>query len=249
MNPKLIPPRVAIVTGGIGGLGTEICRHLARDGRQVVALDLAARTERVAAFREELAEFGDAVDFAPLDVSDFEDCRQALAQVESRHGSVDIVVNAAGITRDASLRKMSPQQWHELMRVNLDGTFYVCRAAQRHLRHDGSIVLLTSLAAQRGSYAHAAYAASKGAVQSFTRSLALELAPQIRVNAVAPGIIATSMTHDLIGQKGAQLLESTPLRRFGTAEEIAGTIAFLCSPLAAFVTGEVMQVNGGIYIA
>ena len=86
-------------------------------------------------------------------------------------------------------------------------------------------------------------------MQSFTRSLALELAPKVRVNAVAPGIIATSMTNDLIGQKGDQLLASTPLRRFGSAEEIAGPIAFLCSPLAAFVTGEVMQVNGGIYIA
>ena len=134
------------------------------------------------------------------------------------------------------------------MGVNLDGTFYVCRAAERHLRENGSIVLLTSLAAQRGSYAHAAYR-RPGAVQSFTRSLALELAPKVRVNAVAPGIIATSMTNDLIGQKGDQLLASTPLRRFGSAEEIAGPIAFLCSPLAAFVTGEVMQVNGGIYIA
>src|SRR5690606_19089091 len=119
---------------------------------------------------------------------------------------------------------------------------------QAHLRKNGSVVLLTSVAAQRGSHAHAAYAASKGGVQSFTRSLALELAPHIRVNAVAPGIIATSMTQDLIGQHGAQLLQSTPLRRFGTADDIAGTIAFLCSPLAGFMTGEVLQVNGGIYI-
>ena len=129
------------------------------------------------------------------------------------------------------------------MGVNLDGTFYVCRAAERHLRENGSIVLLTSLAAQRGSYAHAAYSASKGAVQSFTRSLALELAPKVRVNAVAPGIIATSMTNDLIGQKGDQLLASTPLRRFGSAERSPARSPS-CARRWRLVTGEVMQVNG-----
>ena len=129
MSSSAPHPRVAIVTGGIGGLGTEICRQLARAGRRVIALDLASREERVAAFHAETADFGDAIAFEPADVSDFDSCQQLIARIEQQHGSVDILVNAAGITRDASLRKMTPQQWHELMQVNLDGVFNMCRNA------------------------------------------------------------------------------------------------------------------------
>ncbi|MEP6898563.1 MAG: SDR family NAD(P)-dependent oxidoreductase, partial [Rhodanobacter sp.] len=127
MNQTAFPKRVALVTGGIGGLGTEICRHLATAGSLVIATDLAARDERVATFRGEVAGFDGAILFEPVDVSDFDSCRQLIERVEQRHGCVDILVNAAGITRDASLRKMSPQQWHELMQVNLDGVFNMCR--------------------------------------------------------------------------------------------------------------------------
>src|SRR6202044_41648 len=105
--------RVAVVTGGIGGLGTEICPQLAQAGRQVIAVDLAARDERVSAFRQELADFDGAITFEAADVSDFDSCQQLTSRIEQQHGSLDILINAAGITRDASLRKMSPQQWHE----------------------------------------------------------------------------------------------------------------------------------------
>src|SRR6185312_7902282 len=127
MNQTDTPKRVAIVTGGIGGLGTEICRQLVAAGRQVIAVDLAARAERIEAFRRELADLDGAIAFEPADVSDFDSCRQLAAHVEEHYGSIDILVNAAGITRDASLRKMTPQQWHELMHVNLDGVFNLCR--------------------------------------------------------------------------------------------------------------------------
>src|SRR6185312_15587662 len=120
-------PRLAVVTGGIGGLGTEICRQLASAGCRVVAVDLAARAERVAAFRAEVADLHDAIGFEAADVSDFDACAQLSRRLEQRHGGVDILVNAAGITRDASLRKMSPEQWHELLQVNLDGVFNMCR--------------------------------------------------------------------------------------------------------------------------
>ena len=229
--------QVVAITGAGNGIGLATARLMAAHGARLVLTDIdKARLDEVAA---ELDASGQRVFVHALDVAASHDCDRVLERAAQHFGGIDHLVHCAGIYPEQLVKDTSDEAWKKLMGVNLDGTFYVCRAAQRHLRQNGSIVLLTSLAAQRGSYAHAAYSASKGAVQSFTRSLALELAPQIRVNAVAPGI----------GQKGAQLLESTPLRRFGTAEEIAGAIAFLCSPLAGFVTGEVMQVNGGIYIA
>jgi len=239
--------KVAAITGAGNGIGLAAARLMAAHGARLALADLdGARLQEVAA---ELDPGGQRVLARALDVADPAACDRLMAEAAAHFGGLDHLVHCAGIYPEKLVKDTSDEAWRKLMAVNLDGTFYVCRAAQPHLRDGGSVVLMTSLAAQRGSYAHAAYAASKGAVQSFTRSLALELAPAIRVNAVAPGIIATSMTSDLIGQKGAQLLESTPLRRFGTAGEIAGAIAFLCSPLAGFVTGEVMQVNGGIYIA
>ncbi|MCY1558480.1 3-oxoacyl-[acyl-carrier-protein] reductase FabG [compost metagenome] len=117
-----------------------------------------------------------------------------------------------------------------------------------HLSDNSSIVNLSSIAGHRGSSEHAHYSASKGAVSSFSKSLAIELAPRTRVNLVAPGIIETPMTTELLREKGQLLLDGTPLKRFGTAEEVAGAIVFLCSPLASFVTGETLHVNGGLYM-
>ena len=222
--------QVIAITGAGNGIGLATARLMAAHGARLALTDIdGARLAQVAA---ELDPGGERVRAYALDVSSSPTVTGRWPRPRR---------TSAGWTTCALRRHLSgkPGARHhrpgleKLMGVNLDGTFYVCRAAERHLRENGSIVLLTSLAAQRGSYAHAAYSASKGAVQSFTRSLALELAPKVRVNAVAPGIIATSMTNDLIGQKGDQLLASTPLRRFGSAEEIAGPIAFLCSPLAA----------------
>ena len=120
--------RLALVTGGLGGLGTEICRQLAKAGRRVVAADLPASESRLTGFREAVAEFGDAIGHEAMDVSDHAACAALIGRLEREHGGVDILVNAAGITRDASLRKMTPTQWHELMRVNLDGLFNTCHA-------------------------------------------------------------------------------------------------------------------------
>jgi len=177
--------------------------------------------------------------------------------VAARFGGIDHLVHAAGIYPEKLVADMSDDEWHSLMKINLDGSFYICRAVIPYLNEgssivtlneDSSIVTLTSVAGQRGSYAHAHYAASKGALISFSRSLALELAPKTRVNALSPGIIATPMTKDLLAKNEQTLMQNTPLKRLGTAEEVAGGIAFLCSPLAGFITAETLQVNGGLYI-
>jgi 3-oxoacyl-[acyl-carrier protein] reductase len=238
--------QTAFITGASNGIGLAAARLMIGHGARLALADIdGARLRDVA---HELDPGGRKTLALALDVTSSRDCDRAAAQAAEHFGGIDFLVHCAGIYPESLVENTSDEAWRKLMAVNLDGTFYMCRAAQPHLRENGSVVLMASLAV-RGSHSHAAYAASKGAVQSFARSLALEAAPKIRVNAIAPGIIATAMSRDLVRQKGDQLLAGTPLGRFGSAEEIAGVIAFLCSPLSSFVTGEMIQVNGGLYMA
>ena len=144
---------------------------------------------------------------------------------------------------------MTDAQWRQTLAVSLDGVFHACRAAMPLLRDGGSIVNIASMAGHRGSVRHAHYAACKAAVLGFTRSLVHELSPRgVRANCVSPGIIATPMTEAVMAQNGPTLIANTPMRRFGTPEEVASVIAFLASPAAAFVTGETIHINGGLYM-
>ncbi len=196
MNQTALSSRVALVTGGIGGLGTEICRQLARAGHRVIAVDLASRSERVEAFQAEVADVDPAIVFKPVDVSNFDSCQQLVADVEQQHGSIDILVNAAGITRDASLRKMSPAQWHDLMHVNLDGVFNMCRNVIEGMttRGFGRIVNISSVNGQTGQFGQTNYSAAKAGVHGFTMALARETARKgVTVNTVSPGYCDTPM--------------------------------------------------------
>nr|WP_198982801.1 SDR family NAD(P)-dependent oxidoreductase [Herbaspirillum sp. ASV7] len=236
------------ITGAGGGIARAASLLLARQGAHLALADIDMHA--LESLQAEIAHIapGSRVSLHRLDVADAGACRAELKACADVHGGIDHLIHSAGIYPERLVAEMSDEDWRRLMAINLDGTFYICRAAIAYLREGGSIVNLASLAAQRGSYAHAHYSAAKGAVISFSRSLALELAPKIRVNAVSPGIIATPMTNALLAKKGATLLQNTPLGRLGTAEEVAGSIAFLCSPLASFITGETLQVNGGLYI-
>jgi 3-oxoacyl-[acyl-carrier protein] reductase len=237
-----------LITGAAGGIARATARLVVQHGANVALSDL--NPAALAALQQELQELAPhaKVSVHVTDVADAQACRDTAQAVAARFGGIDHLVHSAGIYPEKLVADMNDDEWHKLMQINLDGTFYICRAVIPYLNEGSSIVNLSSVAAQRGSYAHAHYSASKGAVISFSRSLALELAPKTRVNALSPGIIATPMTKDLLAKNEETLLKNTPLKRLGTAEEVAGGIAFLCSPLAGFITAETLQVNGGLYI-
>jgi 3-oxoacyl-[acyl-carrier protein] reductase len=240
--------KTLMITGASGGIGRAVAHKMAAAGARIALCDLSS--DPLEALQAEIAQAVPAAQVSchALDVSDSAACAEAARAVAARHGAIDHLVNSAGIYPEQTVRDMTDDQWRRLMSINLDGTFFMCRAVLPHLAPDSSIVNLSSMAGHRGSYAHAHYSASKGGVSSLSKSLARELAPKTRVNIVAPGIIATPMTDRLLREKGQRLREDTPMGRFGTADEVAGAIVFLCSDLASFVTGETLHVNGGLYI-
>lgn len=243
-------PRIALVTGGIGGLGSAICRSLAQAGRTVVAADLAARSERVDAFRAEMD--GLDVHFAPVDVGNFEACAGLLRAVEAAHGPVDILVNAAGITRDATLRKMDPQQWSDVLRINLDGAFNLCRQLVEGMceRGFGRIVNISSVNGQTGQFGQTNYAAAKAGLHGFTMALARETARKgVTVNSVSPGYIDTPMTRAIRADVREGIVTSIPVGRMGQPHDIARTVAFLTADDAGYITGANIPVNGGLFIS
>ncbi|MFI7482037.1 SDR family NAD(P)-dependent oxidoreductase [Kocuria sp. M1R5S2] len=238
--------RTLVLTGAAGGIGAAVARAFARRGNRLVLSDLSA--EALAPLVAELEEGGATVTAVPGDVAEPADNDRLVAAALERHGGIDDLVLAAGIYPEQLLAETSDEQWRRCLSINLDSAFYLLRAAGPHLRPGAGVVALTSIAGMRGSRAHAAYAASKGGLLSLVRSTAWELGPQVRVNAVAPGIIDTAMTAGLRSTSAEHLLRGTPLGRFGTAEEVAGVVEFLCSPAAGFITGEVVQVNGGLHM-
>ncbi|NHC61456.1 SDR family NAD(P)-dependent oxidoreductase [Paenalcaligenes suwonensis] len=238
--------KTVLITGAAGGIGRALALRLAQAGAQIALCDRDANA--LEKLEQEIREQGGVAERYAADIGSQQSCQDLAKSVADRFGAIDSLVHSAGIYPEAKVAEMSTEQWRQLMQINLDGTFYMCQAVMPYLSERSSIVNLSSMAGHRGSYAHAHYSASKGAVTSFSKSLALELAPRTRVNCVAPGIIETPMTRDLLQAKGQSLLASTPLQRFGTAQEVADVILFLCSDLASFVTGETIHVNGGLYM-
>jgi 3-oxoacyl-[acyl-carrier protein] reductase len=184
-----------------------------------------------------------------MDAANPDDAQAAVDTAQARFGGVDYLVPSAGLYLAQPVQEMTDAQWRQTIAINLDGVFYLTRRTIPHLRDGSAIVNLTSMAGHRGAFYNAHYSASKGGLMSFTRSLARELGPKTRVNAVSPGVIATPMTNDLIARRGQESVEQTPLKRLGHPGEIASVIGFLCSSAASFITGEVIHVNGGLYIA
>jgi acetoacetyl-CoA reductase len=244
--------RIAVVTGGIGGLGTEICRHLAQSGHRVIAADLAARAERVAAFRAEVADYADRIVFEPLNVADFEDCKAFAARVEALYGPVDVLVNAAGITRDQSLRKMTREQWEQVLTVDLDGPFNVTRQFIDGMceRGYGRVVNISSVNGQTGQFGQTNYSAAKAGLHGFTMALAREVAKKgVTVNSISPGYCRTAMVEAIPEKIREQIVSTIPAGRMGEPADIARAVAFLADERSGYITGVNLPVNGGYFIS
>jgi len=245
-------PRVAIVTGGIGGLGSAMCIRLAQAGRRVIAADLASREDRIADFRKDVAEFGDSISFEPVDVTDPGSCDSLVQRVTEIHGPIDILVNAAGITRDASLRKMTASQWTDVLRVNLDSVFNLSKRVIDGMteRRFGRIVNISSVNGQTGQFGQTNYSAAKAGMHGFTMALAREVASKgVTVNSVSPGYCETALVMQVPAEVREKILANVPVGRLGKPSEIARTVEFLTHDDAGFITGANIPVNGGLFIS
>jgi 3-oxoacyl-[acyl-carrier protein] reductase len=238
----------ALVTGGSRGIGAATALLLADCGADV-GVGYRSRQAEAGEVVQQLAERGVRAFAHAADLSQADGTASLFDRAEREFGGLDIFVGNAGIwpADDVPLTEMTDAQWRRTMAENVDAMFYATRAAARQLDRGGRIVLIASTAGQRGEAYHADYAASKGAMISFVKSLAVELAPRdVTVNAVAPGWVDTEMVAGaLAGDVRARVDAGIPLGRIATAEDIAGPIVFLCSTLARHVTGEILNVNGG----
>lgn len=231
--------KTALVTGGSRGIGRAIAEELARAGATVVigyrsGVDEAAEVAAAIGGRAIRADVADAAD---------------AARLVAEAGDLDVLVNNAGLTRDGLLLRMSDDDWHTVVETNLSGTFYTCRAVARGMlkRRGGSIVNVSSIVGIHGNLGQTNYSASKAGIIGFTKSLAREVGGRgVRANVVAPGYVETRLTEAIPEELSQGMLAATPLGRFGVPEDVAGAVRFLASDAAAFVTGAVLVVDGGL---
>lgn len=242
--------RTAVVTGASRGIGRSIALHLGAAGANVVVNYRSTEVEadRVAE-RIELSSDGQAIT-AQADVADSTAVERLAATAAEHYEAVDILVNNAGITRDARFERMSAEDWHRVIDVNLNGVFNTTRTFYGDLKasDQGRLINISSVIGQTGNFGQANYAASKSALSGFTRSLAAELAPHgTTANCVAPGFTSTEMVEAVPEDIQDRIKADIPLERFATVDEIATTVAFLAGPAAEYITGETINVNGGMY--
>ena len=243
--------KVALVTGASRGIGRAIAEELGRGGAYV-ALNYAANEEAARAAHTAVEAAGGRGDLYKFDVADPVACAGAVERIVTEQGHIDVLVNNAGIAIDGLLVRIKDDDWKRQLDVNLTGMFNLCKAVTRPMmkQRSGAVINLTSVVGETGNAGQTAYAATKAGIIGFTRSLARELASRnIRVNAVAPGFIDTDMTRAMAEAGRAKLLDDIPLGRLGTAPEVAQAVAFLASDRAAYVTGQVLRVNGGMHMA
>jgi len=250
--------RVALVTGGTRGIGAAISRSLAARGA-VVAAGYSSDGARAAEFIYALDPDGQEASAYKGNVGDPEDCLRVVHEVIDQHGRLDILVNNAGVTVDRPISKMSVDDWHNVLRVNLSGAFYVSKPALAHMieRGSGRIINISSVVAETGNVGQANYAASKSGLLGFTKSLAREAALAmgnagtldggigLTVNAVTPGLIETDMTAAIPDKAMARILSGIPMGRIGRPDEVARVVRFLAADASSYITGQVWGVNGG----
>jgi 3-oxoacyl-[acyl-carrier protein] reductase len=240
--------RVALVTGASRGIGRAIAAKLAAQGATVVA---AARERNAAATVDEITAAGGKAEVASADVGDAAAIEALVAGTLERHGRIDILVNNAGITKDQLMLRMKRADWDAVIATNLTGAFALTQAVLKPMirQKGGRIVCISSVVGQSGNAGQANYAASKAGLIGFAKSVAQEVASRnITVNVVAPGLIETDMTSALTGDAREEWTSRIPLKRLGTPDDIAAAVCFLVSPEASYITGQVLAVNGGMYM-
>ena len=240
--------KIAVVTGGSRGIGAAIAKKLASQGMTVI-INYCGSEDRALAVKSEIEAAGGQAEAWRCDVSDCGQCESFVKAVMEKYGRIDVLVNNAGITRDGLMMRMSDEDFSRLIDTHLKGTFYMMRFASRHMlkAKKGRIINMASVVGLMGNAGQVNYAASKAGVIGATKSAAKELASRgITVNAIAPGFIDTEMTEALSEKVQEQILTQIPLGTFGKPEDIANCAAFLASDEAAYITGQVIQVDGGM---
>jgi acetoacetyl-CoA reductase len=243
--------KIALVTGGVGGIGTAVCQRLARDGNFVVANYHVVGDD--ARWRQAMSAAGleGSSALALGDVTDFEAMGAMVRAIEAAHGPIEILVNCAGITRDSTFRKMTPEQWRAVISTNLDSLFNVTRHVIDGMveRGWGRIVNISSVNAVRGQFGQTNYSAAKAGVLGFTKALAQEVVRKgVTVNAVSPGYVQTDMVMAIREDVRQKIVAEIPAGRLAKPEEVADAVAFLASENAAYITGTNLSVNGGLHM-
>ena len=247
--PIELTGKVALITGASQGIGAQVARTFQSAGANVVLNHPGIGTtgEDAQRIADELnALRAGSAHVIAADVADAVQVQAMICEVKARHGGLDFLINNAAIIKDRTIAKMGLDEWDAVIGVNLSGVFHCCKFALEILRDHGAIVSFGSIAAIQGFFGQANYASAKAGVQAMMRVLSREAARRnIRANAIAPGVIETSMAATIPENVRAEMMKNIPLGRFGTVQEVANVVLFLCSPLASYVTGQTIEINGG----
>lgn len=242
-------PRVCLVTGGTGGIGTEICKRLVRAGHVVATT--YRNEEKAKSWKAEMAKEGYTVHIYKCDVSDFDDGQRVVKAIVADLGPITVLVNSAGITRDTTLRKMSHEQWRDVISNNLDSVFNITRPVLDYMLEAGfgRIVNISSINGQKGQFGQANYSAAKAGMHGFTKALAQEVAKKgVTVNTVSPGYIDTDMIQGVPENIRLGIMSQIPVGRFGKPEDVAHVVSFLVEEGSGFITGANIATNGGHFM-
>ena len=248
---KLLEGKIVIITGAARGIGEAIALRMAEHGAHI-AFSFLSSEEKAHVLENKLRSFGVKARGYKSNAGSYDDCEKFVNEVIAEHGTVDVCINNAGISKDSLLMRLNPTQWDEVMETNLKSVFNMTKQVIKPMMKakKGSIVNMSSIIGIRGNAGQSSYAASKAGIIGFTKSIAHELGSRnIRCNAIAPGFVETDMTHYLQDEEGAKsFLAKIPLNRFGNAAEVADTALFLASDMSSYITGQVISVCGGLNI-
>ncbi len=245
---KLLEGKVSIITGGSRGIGRSICLSFAEQGSDVIFTYKSSK-EKAESLKNELKSFGVRSEAIMSDASNFESSQKLIQNIQNKYSKIDVLINNAGITKDGLLMRMSEEDFDKVIAVNMKSVFNMTKSVQRTMlkQRSGSIINLSSIVGVRGNAGQSNYAASKAGIIGFTKSIALELGSRnIRCNAIAPGFIKTEMTDSLDPKIVENWISAVPLKRVGSGSDVSGCCVFLASDLSSYVTGQVLNVCGGL---